>query len=240
MLQRTLSGKALYLESVTRLRQKLQARVPFKERVRRGEAQYGHALFEDIYREDHVKFLNELADDPRMHPVFKLLLNCPPDVADFLLMRVLDYGTAASQLAVRRRAADMDLENIKNVREAVAALREVSSAFVCDTQELQMTVAKACPELFDCLNRVDAFLGECEREIEQKKRGMPRKFWGRAAARTQFICNTASCFEHTVGKPHYEAVAALANVLFDTDQTSAETVRSAYRKYRPIRNPTNR
>lgn len=231
----TKSPKERFIASAQRLRQRFgEPREPFEDRVRRGEAKFGYATFEDIALPSDCNLLDRLTSDVRMQPVFQMLAQCSDEVFDFLLARIMDSFIAAQQLPIRRAVYDRTLTNIDDLRQAVGALQKLCSEIVCNTQKLQhATVAQAEPCLLPSLNRTLAFLTECEHETNQHIARLSRKSRGDLAVRATFMCDMSWQIKRKLGTPHYEEVAALTNSVFNTsdkDDVSADAVRAAAKR----------
>jgi hypothetical protein len=96
------------------------------------------------------------------------------------------------------------------------------------------TIAANCPDLIPAIRRVEKFLSECERSLASDLREITQETGRKRAGaeRRVFAADLVSIILDAVGAPHYEMVAALTAVVFNTaEDISPDAVKMAYRSH---------
>jgi hypothetical protein len=184
----------------------------------------------NLTTEDNVKILRRLCSDERMQIAWKRLVEIPEDAFEGVLEELL----SCRKWCVEGRSREQADHYAKSAQEIHAAREKICDLLLfCDQKILPglPTVAEALPDLPGQLKDVVEFLRWCEnrerREAHILKRDLSRKFLG---GRAEFTRVVADSVKWMFGKPHYEIVATLVNVIFNTTDDDGDISADAVRK----------
>jgi len=174
--------------------------------------------------------LERLASDPRMQPIWIFLSPYSTELRErFVSIVVWSAVEARATPAARSRIRGM-IRDIAKARSALKALRELGSKPIVISGTLELFVA----DYTKTLQGIEYVLFHSERvhRADLVERGLPRKDRGVTTARAAFMRRMVFWIKELFGKPRYEDVATLANVIFDIgdDPATAESARAATRK----------
>jgi hypothetical protein len=182
----------------------------------------------------HEKFSDvclRMCSDERMHVAWEALAGVPHKEFERFLNKVQiaqtsDYGWRF--LATRQKEW---LDKIREIKQTIHALKQSCNTIIDDdcVNGLFDTLASKVPGLPDQLNAALAVLSDSERKSAERLHNivpyLPRK---PLAGRTMFVWLVGTEIRRLLQKPHYEVVAAITNVVYDTgdnNSVSAEAVR---------------
>ncbi len=173
--------------------------------------------------------LGRLSTDDRMEPVWRLFADRPDAVFDFI-QETLTALELSHLPRYFRETVEIERGHVAKIRAATQALQKAWAAAMSDTLLLAYANRTTAPDIQPCLAEIEAFLSDAETGLDKLHAGLSRKH--STASRIRFSCEIGDRIERRFGAPHYEEVAALTRTVFDVEDVSAETVRSATRRGR--------
>jgi hypothetical protein len=185
-------------------------------------------------RESLSGLFQRMRSDERMQVTWGVLAALSD--ADFFLF-MEDVQLARSAAGGLRGLSGHIEERLREVREAEQAVRVLLR--LCEkTPGLgfwdDISMAGAVPGLPEQLKAAHALLGEQKRKLNEQFQKTRQQLSRKSAkGRVEFIRTVARITKQDFGKPHYEIVAALANVVFNTgddNSVSPEGVRAIVKR----------
>jgi len=212
----------------------------FADRIGRLQLEWLTHDYLKLGTEEDYKLLNRLRTDERMRGAWVLLASLSDvEFCDFIVLMLYSidgiratprlrklYQTRRAMTDEARRATERFMMICRELPLRKTVLQEMMGI-----EDQWSTIADVFPDLLPQLKKVHEFIlataVDCAADEKGDLSGMSRKFEDGCA---DIFRSLADLIRRITGKPHYNVVAALANVILNTgddDDITADAVRKA-------------